>query len=174
VRASRSSERAKLAAPFARDRRAHAALPKESSMTSPPRSSMGTRALVLLLVLALSALSACRAAVTEEQLREATLYVPPEFKYVAEPRFSFSPAERQLALQFASRNELDTIFELVIDSEGRVQRVRLVRTTHPERRHEDMLVHARGFVFSKGAQPGLYRAFYYPLDYSMRLSFEWQ
>lgn len=51
------------------------------------------------LALALALLASCRAAVSDEELRAATLYFPPEFKYVEEPRFSFTAAERDFEWQ---------------------------------------------------------------------------
>jgi hypothetical protein len=138
-----------------------------------PRTGACSPAIARVLGPALLVLASCQAAVSDAELRSAPLYFPPNFKYVAEPRPGFTAAERQRALLEAKAQGVDTVFELVIDSEGRVRRARLLRTHHPARHHELLLEHARGFEFEQDAQSELYRAFYYPTNYELNLSFEW-
>lgn len=137
------------------------------------RPSASASAFARALGLALLLLASCQVAVTDAELRSAPLYFPPNFKFVAEPRPAFTAAERQRALLEAKAQGVDTLFELVIDSEGRVRRARLLRTHHPARHHEFLLEHARGFEFAPDARSALYRAFYYPTNYELNVSFEW-
>jgi hypothetical protein len=123
---------------------------------------------VLLLV------SACKSAASAEAVAAATLYFPPNFKYVEEPRYSFSSAERQRALQEYREQGADTLFELVIDHQGRVMKARLLRTHVSEVYHDDMIHHALRMEFSPDANCQMYRAFYFPAKYSHTAEFEWQ
>ena len=126
----------------------------------------------LLLISVLSLATSCASAVSEDVLR-AKLYFPPEVKYVEEPSFSFSSAERKKALLEYRDHGADTLFELIIDAEGKVVRSRLIRTNVDPVYHQDLEDHAAHFEFTSDADGSMYRAFYYPVDYRHRTTFEW-
>lgn len=130
--------------------------------------------LVLVSLLALLPAWGCTTPVSDAEIEAATLYFPPSFKVLTEPSWSFTAAERQRALREYKQQGADTLFEFVIDSEGRVERSRLLRTHVEPVYHEQMEVHARAMVFSKDDRAGLYRAFYFPASYRMNNRFEWQ
>ena len=129
---------------------------------------MKALALVCLLVLG----GSCRSPATAEEVQAATLYFPPTFKVVDRPRFSFSMAERQRALDEYRDHGADTLFEVVVDGDGRVVKSRLVRTQVPASYHDDLEAHARRFQFTEDAQ-SLYRAFYFPVRYRYDSELEW-
>jgi hypothetical protein len=124
-------------------------------------------------ILALVLLTGCRAAATPEEIAAATLFFPPVFKYVEEPRVDFSDAERLRALEECKRQGGDTLFEWIIDADGVVRRARSVRTWVDEIYHDVVLEHARRFEFSGSEQREMYRAFDYPLEYRFQSRFEW-
>lgn len=128
---------------------------------------------LIVLGLALAPSSACRASASPEEVARATLFFPPVFKYVDELRWSFSDAERLRALQEYIRKGADTLFEVVIDADGKVRRMRIVRTPVDEIYHEFVLEYARGWEFSPDERRDSYRAFYYPVEYRFRAQFEW-
>jgi len=106
-------------------------------------------------------------------VQNAEVYFIPRFKYVEEPRFCFDAAERERALREYRKLGADTLFEFVIDSEGKVMKTRLLKTDQPEHRREDMLAHARIMVFSADVESHLYRAFYFPTKYTYESEFQW-
>ena len=129
---------------------------------------------MLALLAALSLLPGCTTPpVDPVAVENAEVYFPPRFQYVAEPRFCFSPAERERAIQESKRMGVDTLFEFVIDSEGVVKKARIVRTDLWRNRHEAMENHARVMVFSKDSNREMYRAFYFPTNYTYNIEFEW-
>ena len=127
-----------------------------------------------LCALALGLASGCRASATPEEVAAATLFFPPVFRYVAEPKWSFSDAERLKALQEYTGQGADTLLEMIIDPEGKVVRVRILRTRIDEIYHEILIEHARAFTFSAESESGHYRTFYYPIEYRLNHQFEWQ
>ena len=122
---------------------------------------------------ALALLFSCQSPVTEAQIQEAELYFPPKVKYLSEARFSFSTAERKKALLNYTKHGADTLFEFVIDRQGKVKKARLLKTRVKKVYHEDLEIHAEGMEFSEDDGPAPYRAFYYPTDYTFRPTFEW-
>jgi hypothetical protein len=128
------------------------------------------RTLALLPLLAL--VSGCTS-IPPEAVEHATLYFPPQFKYIDEPRYCFSPAEREKALQTYRKKGADTLFELVIDSQGKVKKARLLRTHVDTIYHEDMENHARSFEFTKDTEGHRFRAFFFPTKYKHESTFEW-
>ena len=124
------------------------------------------------LVSLLVVLSACIAP-SPEEVAAATLYFPPQFKRIAEPRFCFSSAERERALQGCREDGADTLFEIVIDAKGKVEKVRLIRTHVDPDYQQDMLDHANGFGFTPDATGSGYRAFFFPVKYHYQSEFEW-
>lgn len=136
---------------------------------------MSSNALILLAAL-LVVSAGCAASPTDAEVASATLFFPPHYRRIDEPRFCFSEAERQRALQEYRKQGADTLFELVIDARGAVKDVRLVRTHVDRHYHQDMLDHARWFAFSPDAADTAgtgYRAFFYPVKYRYDPSFEW-
>ncbi len=117
--------------------------------------------------------SACTSPPDPAAVQAAEVYFPPRFRHVEEPRYCFSAAERERALQEYRKLGSDTLFEFVVDREGRVQKARLVKTNQPEHRHADILAHARVMVFSPEAGSDRYRAFYFPTQYRYESEFEW-
>ena len=67
----------------------------------------------------------------------------------------------------------DPLFEIVVDKDGKVRKARLLRTHVRPEYHEDMLSHARRFVFSEDAEGEMFRAFYFPTRYRYNAEFEW-
>lgn len=130
--------------------------------------------LIAVLTLLYVGLPSCMSpAATPAEIEAATLYFPPTVKIVDEPRFSFSSAERQKALETYREVGADTLFEFVIDDEGQVVRSRLVRTNVKRVYRESLEDHAERLVFSGDGGSGRYRAFYFPTDYDMNPTFEW-
>jgi hypothetical protein len=127
----------------------------------------------VLLAASLALATSCEAPVTAEELERATLYFPPQFKYVEEPRFCFTRAERERALKEYKQVGADTLFEVIIDNEGTVKKVRLLRTHVRKDYHDFMLEHARWFLFTEDPGSEMYRAFYYPIVYDFEAEFEW-
>ena len=107
------------------------------------------------------------------EVAAATLYFPPQVKRIQEPRFCFDPAERERALQTYRELGADTLFELVVDQEGKVVKARVLRTDERRSYREDMLDHARRFRFTPDREVPGYRAFYYPARYGFDNEFEW-
>lgn len=58
---------------------------------------------------------------------EGEAFLFPKLKYVAEPEFAFTSQERPQALRVARRHGAKVVCELIVDREGRVVRIRLVR-----------------------------------------------
>ncbi len=136
--------------------------------------SIPTMKRTLALIATLTLLSSCETPpVDPVAVESAQVYFPPRFRYVAEPRYGFSPAERERALREATKLGVNTLFEFVIDSEGVVKKARLVRTDLWRNRHEAMENHARVMVFSKDPDKEMYRAFYFPMNYTYESEFEW-
>jgi hypothetical protein len=108
-----------------------------------------------------------------EDVQNATLYFPPQVRYIDEPRFCFAAAERKKALEEYKADGADTLFELVIDSDGKVKRARLLKTHVDPKYHEQMEQHARLFEFTKDTQGDRFRAFYFPAKYRFDATFEW-
>jgi hypothetical protein len=106
-------------------------------------------------------------------VQNAEVYFPPLFRRVEKPRYCFSAAERERAVQESRRIGAETLFEPVVDREGKVEKARLVRTDQPKHRQEDILAHARVMVFSPDAESDRYRAFYFPTQYGYESTFEW-
>ena len=106
-------------------------------------------------------------------VQAAEVYFPPRFKYVAEPQYCFSPAECKHALLECAKRKADTLFEFVVDSDGKVKKARLVKTQQPSDHEEVMLEHARVMVFSADAESKLYRCFYFPVKYTYSSDFKW-
>jgi hypothetical protein len=125
-------------------------------------------ALALLLV----ALAACTT-VSPEEVAASTLWFPPAVKRIDEPRFCFGAAERKHALQEFRRDGADTLFELVIDAEGKVKKARLLRTHVAPEYHADVLQHAYWLGFSPEPGGTGYRAFFFPMKYRYQTSAEW-
>ena len=117
-------------------------------------------------------IGACKSTVTNEELESATLYFPPVVKYLDRPGYSFDNVERQKALR-SYKDYGDTLFELVIDREGRVKKARILRTHVKRHNHEFMLEHANDFRFTKDTEDR-YRAFYYPTNYTLELDYREQ
>jgi len=86
------------------------------------------------------------------EVASAALYVPPRLKRIAEPRFCFTPAERARTLQAYRRDGADTLFELVADQRGEVQKARLIRSHVRREYHDEMKAHARRFVSTPDAR----------------------
>ena len=86
--------------------------------------------------------------------------------------YSFDNVERQKALR-SYKDYGDTLFELVIDREGRVKKARILRTHVKRHNHEFMLEHANDFRFTKDTEDR-YRAFYYPTNYTLELDYREQ
>src|SRR5262245_24825244 len=107
------------------------------------------------------------------QRAEAGLYIFPKYKYVTEPRFCFSAENRQRALDTYRDLGANTLYELIVDRRGKVNRCRLIKTSIRREYEED--VEARGFhfEFNEDKKTKLYRAFYYPVDYDYKVEFEW-
>jgi hypothetical protein len=125
------------------------------------------------LFLALALGSGCKASASPEEVAAATLFFPPVYKLVAEPRWSFSDAERLKALQAYTKQGADTLFELIVDADGKVVRTRLLRTPVDEIYHEVLLEHSRRWEFSPDARRSSYRALYYPIEYTLHHDNEW-
>lgn len=106
-------------------------------------------------------------------VRNAEIWFPPRFRHVETPDYCFSAAERERALQEYRQLGADTLFEIVVDSAGKVRRARLVKTNQPAHRHENMVSHARAMTFSPEAESDQYRAFYYPTQYTYESEFDW-
>jgi hypothetical protein len=129
----------------------------------------------LTLLAILSLLQGCPSPpVDPAAVASAEVYFPPRFQYVAEPRFCFSPAERERAIQECEKMGANTLFEFVIDNAGHVKQARVVKTSLWRDRVEPMEEHARIMVFSADPKSALYRAFYFPADYTYKSTFEWQ
>ncbi len=128
---------------------------------------------LLVSVLGCVLLAGCQSALTEEEIRNATLYFPPRVKYLEKPRFGFSSAERKHALLEYRDHGADTLFELIIDNRGKVKRARLVQTNARKEYHSFMESHAHSFSFSEDPGTELYRTFYFPMDYDVQAEFEW-
>lgn len=111
--------------------------------------------------------------VSSEDVQNAKAYLSPASRYVQEPEYCFSVAEEERALQEAQKKGANTVFEVVIDNEGVVQRARLIKTHVREYYHEDMVQQVRGFKFAKDPKTVFYRAFYLPMKYSFNAQFEW-
>lgn len=116
---------------------------------------------------ALVALAGCRSGPDEAEVAAATLFFPPTFRYVEEPRFCFSAAERERALQGFRELGVDSLFELIVDDSGRVVESRIVRTRVEELYHPIVLEHANAFAFNPDERKGAYRAFYVPMDFRL-------
>jgi hypothetical protein len=127
----------------------------------------------LLPVALLTLAAGCAAGPTEAEVEAATAYLYPEFKYVEEPRFSFTPAERARALRDFRDAGADTLFEVVVDGAGHVQKARLLRTHVHKQYHSQMEAHALRFVFTEDARSAPFRTFYFPMQYRFDASFEW-
>jgi len=136
----------------------------------PRRALIGT---LLVLVSLLLASAGCTAPPSAAEVAAATLYFPPEVRRIDEPRFCFSAAERERALQEYRSDGSDTLFECVIDDQGKVKKVRLLRTHVNRVYHQDMLNHARWFVFTPDLKGQGYRAFFLPMKYRFDATFEW-
>lgn len=106
-------------------------------------------------------------------VKNAELYFPPRFRYVAEPRFCFSPAERERALQEWQRRGANTLFEFVVDNRGKVRKSRVVKTNLWADRVEPMEEHARVMVFTADPKNEGFRAFYLAANYTLERTFEW-
>ncbi|MEM1451414.1 MAG: hypothetical protein AAGI22_20025 [Planctomycetota bacterium] len=130
------------------------------------------RTLTALLPLLLSTVD-CAITATDEEIAAATLYVPPNFKYLDKARFSFSVAERERALQAFERSDADTLFEFVVDPQGNVERVRIVKT-HVRRDYQPGMVdNARFWTFGADPTSERFRAFFVFMEYSVNPEFEW-
>jgi hypothetical protein len=127
---------------------------------------------VIILVLLPLVLAGC-ATLAPADVAAATLYFPPQVKRIDEPRFCFSPVERERALQEYRQRGADTLFELVIDAQGKVKRARLVRTHVDREYRQSMVDHAYKFGFTADPQGQGYRAFYFPMKYSHETQFDW-
>ena len=125
------------------------------------------------LVVLFVASAGCIAPPSAGEVAAATLYFPPEVRRIDEPRFCFSAAESERALQEYRNVGADTLFELVIDARGEVKKVRLLRTHVDRVYHQDMLDHARWFVFTPDLKNQGYRAFFLPMKYRFDATFEW-
>lgn len=101
------------------------------------------------------------------------LYFPPLFKYVEEPKYAFSAAERQRAIQEYRKYGADTLFELIVDHDGKVKRARLLRTQVRREYHQEMIEHVRRMSFTQDAENQKYRAFFFPTRYRLNAEFEW-
>ena len=127
----------------------------------------------LLVLLFALAVSSCVTQEADPSVANAELYFPPNFRYVAEPRFCFRPAERRRALDVYRELGADTLFEIVIDPEGKVRKARLLRSSVDRDYHDDVESHARQLVFTPELTTELYRAFYFPVTYSRQAEFQW-
>ena len=103
----------------------------------------------------------------------ARLYVFPQFKYVAEPRFCFSSDDRQRALDASRDLGADTLYELIVESDGTVKRCDLIKTDIRPDYHEDVEARGLHFKFNEDRKTKLYRAFYYPVKFDYKVEFEW-
>jgi hypothetical protein len=135
------------------------------------RSAAMLRALVVVGLLVVAA--TCTAPPSDAEIAAATLYFPPEYRCIDEERFCFSVAERERALQAYRQDGADTLFELVIDAQGRVKKARLLRTHVRREYHQDMVDHAYRFEFTSEAKCEGYRAFFFPIRYQFESTFEW-
>ncbi len=124
-------------------------------------------------VLLVSCAVGCRAPLPPEVVEAATLWVPPLVKVVREPDWSFTRAEKEKVLQLCRENRIDTLFEFIIDDEGKVVRSRLLRTDVDDVYREYLEDHAGVMEFPPDDVQGRYRAFYYPTDYRFTATFEW-
>lgn len=111
-------------------------------------------------------LSACQT-LSQAEVDTATLFFPPTYKYVDDPRYSFPPVERKRALQAYWEAGADTLFEIVIDSRGEVTRSRLLRTTVDRVYRAELEDHAETLLFNPDEDPR-FRAFFYPVDYEFK------
>jgi hypothetical protein len=101
------------------------------------------------------------------------LYLYPSYKYVSERRYTFSSADRRRALDTYRDTGADTLYEIVIDRRGKVTRSRLLQTDVRKEYRRDVEAHARAFGFSEDSKTNLYRAFFFPVNYSYDADFEW-
>lgn len=121
----------------------------------------------LILVVTLFLTLACKS-LTDEEVKKANLFFPPTIRYVEEPRFCFSAAERERARKECLAQGADTLFEFVVDKEGRVVKVDILRTHVHRDYREDMMAHAQGFQFTQNTKNEMYRAFFYPTKYNYK------
>lgn len=117
--------------------------------------------------------SGCKASASPEEVAEAVLFFPPVYRSVEEPTFSFTDAERMKALQEYRRQGADTLFELIVDPQGKVRKARIVKTWVKPIYHDIVLEHALALEFSPQVDTEFFRAFYYPLEYRFQSTFEW-
>lgn len=106
-------------------------------------------------------------------LEGVTLYYPPKIKFISEPRYPFTENERNLALLSLKHAKADTLFEIIIDNEGKVVKARVLKTRVRKNYIEDLESHARRFKFTKDPGEQQYRAFYYPVKYRYNSEVEW-
>jgi len=111
--------------------------------------------------------------VSASEVDSATLYFPPRFRYVDEPRSCFDPAERERALREYRERGADTLFEIVGGKDGTVRKARLLRTYVKPVDHPSLEDHARRLQFSPDSESEMYRAFYFPVRYRHDATFEW-
>ena len=130
-------------------------------------------AAAIALGLALVAGAGCRASATPEEVAAATLFFPPIYRHLEEPRWCFSDAERLKALDVYRERGADSLFELIVDAEGVPKRVRIVRTPIEEIYHDRVFEIARAWRFSPDKRGAGYRAFYCPVDLNFQPTFEW-
>lgn len=119
-------------------------------------------------------LGACQSVqVTEEELAAAELWFFPHSKYVSTPRIEFTPAERLKALQTYRSIGANTLFAFLVDHNGDIRRVDLLRTTERRIYREEMLATARTMRFNGDPREGLFRCVFYPARWNVNRSFEW-
>jgi len=118
-------------------------------------------------------LMSCQTA-SSAKIEDAILYYLPQCRHIDSARYSFTSAERQKAIQSMSQAGADTLFELIIDGEGRVKRARLIRTKTLSCYREDMERHAMIMKFTPDHSSEMpYRTFYMPARYRYNSTFEW-
>lgn len=137
------------------------------------RSILGALRLALLAAPALGLGSCQSTQVSEAEVAAAELWFFPNNKYVSSPRIEFTPAERIKALESYRSLGANTLFAFLIDPEGNVRRVQLLRTSERRVYREEMIATARTMRFNVDPREDLYRCVFYPARWNVNRSFEW-
>jgi hypothetical protein len=125
-------------------------------------------------LLALSCLLGCSTTSNPPAAGQPKTYLFPKCKYLAEPEFSLTNEDRKLALRELRRKRGELLYELIIDRQGNVTKIRVAKALEGN----DMEFFTIGFMqrlrehkFSPSRMDAPYRNFYYPMNVESEFHF---
>lgn len=110
-----------------------------------------------------------------DEIERADDFLYPRFKYVAEPGFAMTNAERLKASAKSRNLRAEILYEMVVNHEGRIVKIRTVRSWADDDEdgsitHRFSLI-VRNYLFEPDSAEDRYRTFFYPLDLEVEMEF---